>query len=452
MSSDPSNSTLPPSLNVLDYGAVPNSASDQTAAVQAALDALPTGIGGTVVVPLGVKFSMQSLAFPQFCYLRYFQNSDTTNGGPYGSFNENELVLWAANSGGTGLNEGAVNENKFVAAYHPGHVVQLRKDVTGQDAWFAPGQSRLDPARASYNIEDQGEITLLRFLSQRYCTTYNVTSGKFIQGDYVTYTCTTTWSPGTPSALDFVSSPTGQGFIKSAGATTVIYWIGGTFTNGQTLTSGANTAAAATIGNPVTHTFISISQNFETGGWIIGEQPGYAATALGVAGNVSITRSVSGGGDGPETVLNPGIMFADGLRGGNYGFWVKLDTSGGSTVARLYKMDLASGASDAVVKQYVVGGLLCAGVFDNSLSVEAGGHNISSITSGATGKYTVTLSVAAAHANYIVSCMGTDIADRTQIVQSRGTSSFQIWNYDSTGTLANLVGSVHVSVQLGDSA
>ena len=56
--------------NALDFGAIADGTTNNTAAVQAALDSLPTA-GGLVEIPAGCRFNLTTLTFRQNCNMQY---------------------------------------------------------------------------------------------------------------------------------------------------------------------------------------------------------------------------------------------------------------------------------------------------------------------------------------------------------------------------------------------
>ena len=141
--------------NALDFGAVADGTTNNTTAVQAALNSLPIA-GGLVEIPAGCRFNIKSLTFRQNCNLQYYVNDDLSTPGQAPDIGSGELVYFSANSSWpTDPTGGAVNEWRFTAAFHPGIVTDVRKDVQGANAYLAPGQTLTEPARASWNIQDE---------------------------------------------------------------------------------------------------------------------------------------------------------------------------------------------------------------------------------------------------------------------------------------------------------
>ena len=311
---------LAQTISVKDFGAVADG-SDETTKVQYAIDALPTA-GGIVYINPGIKFYLTDLTFPPKCNLQYYVDSDLSNPGSFGDIASNELVYFSANSSYPADPSGAeVNEWRYTAPFHPGVVVDVRKDVTGADAWFRPGQNRLDPARASYNIMDE-QTQVWSNLYQTYETNSKF-SGVYTGGTLNKISLngigTAAW-PTVPSVGNAVYGTTSgaQGFVVSVGASeTIVRWFKGRFVAGETvlwIAPGPSTVTStATIISTtlITTPFPSLTQDLNKGVWAIGLPPNVPEESFTAGGRIVSTNTRTSGQYVYKTVTEPGYGFID---------------------------------------------------------------------------------------------------------------------------------------------
>jgi hypothetical protein len=123
------------------FGAVGDGVTDDTAAVQRALDTVD---GGVVYVNDGVSFNLSQLVFPDnvgangYYVLDYRANDDVSSPSQPGANATNERVRFTQNSNASGYN----NETQFSSGYSTGLVMDVRRDVNapnigvGQTAEF----------------------------------------------------------------------------------------------------------------------------------------------------------------------------------------------------------------------------------------------------------------------------------------------------------------------------
>lgn len=342
-----------------DFGALSNG-SDQTAKVQTALNSLNSAKGGTVIVNQGVKFSLKSLTLPKRSNLEYFMDSDTSPGGYY-PLATNERVLLAANAN----DQGIVNEWRMTATFHPGFILDVRKDVAGHDATLGPGQVRVpdanNPARASINISDE-QLESFTIIYQMYGgTTLSSFGGNHLHGWRRTVQLNGIGTAQWVSVPTYGMVVTGQtsgakgAVISVATGYTLVLWMSGIFVAGEKLIdNNETTTATVTTVAYATASFPSIAQDFMRGNWSVGLPPGIARSQWQVGGKSAVQQTRSGAqGYQDETITNPARV------------WLDTDENGTSAAGLeiAYQIDNVAAASrrltlrkyDQTVAQWVTG-------------------------------------------------------------------------------------------------
>lgn len=432
-------------------GTDPTSVSDQTSAVQAALNALPSR-GGKVIVPRGVNFNLQSLTLRQYCELEYYMNDDLSRPNPSTTLGTNELVCLVAHSTYTGtgspVNLGIVNEWRHTATFHPGIGIDVRDDVTGHDTYLGSGQSRTDPVRASYNIW-KSQVNMWQTLMINYAS-YSQYSGIYTQSYRNTVvldgvgSSSGGWTVPTVGTTITGKTSGAKGYVLSiAASSTTVLWISGKFQVGEKLTNVTDSTATVTTVTFSAALTQPLVQSLETGNWSVGLSPGNGApSAFAVGGTIAVKPSMAFSQYIPYTVTNPGYLFTDATNAN--GYQIIYDCSVGAASRRIWLTNLAG-----TTKLGVMGATRAKTAFSHSALIDTSAINIASITNTATGKYTVTFTNAFTRADYAV-CIGSgDVADFPKY-KNVGVSSVEIWNYNSAGTLTNLVGQVSVVCVGGD--
>lgn len=129
------------SVNAAWFGVTCNESTDNTAAVQKALN---SAVGLAVVIPDGCYFDLSALKFPSnikrngYYVLDYRANDDTSSPGHPGVNATNERVRFLQNSNSAGYN----NEVHLNSGYSTGLIVNVRRDVdtpnmgAGQDLQY----------------------------------------------------------------------------------------------------------------------------------------------------------------------------------------------------------------------------------------------------------------------------------------------------------------------------
>jgi hypothetical protein len=426
-------SKLSDTLNVKDFGALGNG-SNETSKVQLALDALPAE-GGTVFVPSDVKFNLTQLTFPQRCNLQYYIDSDLSNPGTAGDLASGELVLFSSNSSYPTDPTGAVvNEWRFTAPFHPGVVVDVRKDVTGANQWLAPGQSLANPARASYNILDEQV--------NRWVTSYtDYANDNQFSGVYQYTFRTTVAISGVGSSNWSVAPSVGARIYQSNGAagillsqtssSSTILWKAGLFAAGLPLQHGTSpvyTSTANVSGTVVsTEPMPALAQDLKYGSFSIGLPPESPTGDLfAVGGRIVSTNTRTAGQYVAKTITEPGYGFLNSYEASPVkGRWIICTSA--SDYRRLTVRNTAATTDIANVGACTAHALLtpAGGVSTTSF-------NIASVTKSATGVYDVLVTNAFARNDYAVT-VTTGAALDYAYVPNKGLSGFTI-NVVETGT------------------
>lgn len=444
-------------VNAMDYGALIDGVTNNTTAVQAAVDALGAN-GGTVEVPRNAKFNLQSLTLPLRSNIYFWMDDDLSRPNPETTLATNERVLFMANANGGGI----VNEYRLTAAFHPGFGIDVRRDVAGHDARLGGGQVRVPtgaaPARVSYNIWDQ-QVGAWRIVYEMYGgTTYDDFSGVKTHNwrRTVTITGVGTGAGGwvsVPAVRRLVTGSVSgaRGYFLSAAAnSTTLLWLDGKFAVGDKLIDDNETTvnAASAVAFAI-QDFPALAQDFERGYWSFGLPPGVPRDQFAVGGRIASSRTRAASWYLGETVLDPGFVWLDSYETAPNpnGFQAIYDTSVAAALRRVYKRKYGETTNRAVI-----GSLSASGTIAHPTTLNAKSFGIISVTNPATGRYVLTFVNALASAEFQVSITSDDLtlADRDQRVTAKGTASFEIRNYNAAGALANLVGSLDVKVHLGD--
>ena len=149
---------LKDTVSVKDFGAVSNASTDNTAAVQLAINSI--GIyGGVVYIEDGCYFYLKLLTFPnEFCDLSYRITDNRDTQVVTSRKATNERVIFTVNSGyPASAGGGLVGEQIFSSPLHPGMVLNARPDINTATVLskLGTGQNLNDPIRASYRIESE---------------------------------------------------------------------------------------------------------------------------------------------------------------------------------------------------------------------------------------------------------------------------------------------------------
>jgi hypothetical protein len=418
--------------NALDFGAVADGTTNNTAAVQLALDSLPTA-GGLVDIPAGCRFDLTALTFRQNCNMQYYANDDLSIPGPFFDIGSGELVYFSANSSyPTDPTGAAVNEWRFTAAFHPGIVTDVRKDVDGANAYLAPGQTLTEPVRSSWNMLDEQTPTFTT-LYQNYSSGSNfsgVTQNTFRRVITLNGVGTANW-PTLPSAGNLVTGVTSgaAGFVISIGASnTVLLWFSGKFVVGENLQLASpltvSTSTVASVVFTVTP-MPPLSQDFLRGGWSVALPPQVVTDSFAVGGRIVSTPTRSLGQYTETVVTDPGFGFKSSYESSIRGRYMVATQS--TDFERIVLRDLTTTADIANV-----GACIGSCVFATGGGISSSSFNINTVTKSATGIYDVVFVNPAARDDYSVS-VTTGAALDYGFVTNRTVNGFTV-NIVQTGT------------------
>ena len=291
---------------------------DRTGDVQAAIDALGPR-GGTVVVPEGARFNLQALRFTPRVNLEYRIDDDRSANMPFPKRATNERVYFAANSSWPEQDTGATaNEWRFTAPFHPGLTVDVRKDLAGADAWLAPGQSRTQPVRAGFYLQDT-EANRWRAVYENYGDRYDPMSGVRIH----TIRCrvelrgvgASAWQrPPQPFARIVGEQSGAVGFVREvAPDSLVLEWFDGQFRPGERVrdeTARASSLRAVANVQIDENENAGISLDLWNGAVSIGGgHAGVATEALQTSGNLKLVPSRSSSVSKVRDVAKPTLVF-----------------------------------------------------------------------------------------------------------------------------------------------
>lgn len=388
--------------NALDFGAVADGVTNNTAAVQLALDSLPTA-GGFVEIPAGCRFNLTTLTFRQNCNMQYFANDDLSTPGPASDIGSGELVYFSANSSWpTDATGGAVNEWRFTAAFHPGIIVDVRKDVDGANAFLAPGQTLTEPARASFNILDEQAdgFTLLYKNFSSNSIFAGVSQNTYRRVITLNGVGTANYPIPPTVGNQVVGNTSGAaGFVISVGASsTVLLWFSGDFVVGETLLSvspPSNSTSTVTSVGYTSTPMPPLSQDFLRGGWSVALPPQVVNDSFAVGGRIVATPTRDAGQYTETVVTDPGFGFKSSYETNIRGRYMIATES--TDFKRVVLRNLTTTADIANV-----GACIGHNVFQSGGGISSSSFNITSVTNSATGIYEVVFLNPAERADYAV--------------------------------------------------
>jgi hypothetical protein len=439
-------------IDARDFGAVSDGVTNNTAAVQSAINSIGV-YGGTVYIPDGAKFNLRSLTFPARFNLDYRADDDLSQAQlPGFTIASSERVLFSSNSSYPADPTGAVvNEWRLTAPFHPGLIIDARKDLGANIApYLAPGQTINNPVRASFNIADE-QNGVFRIAYENYLTPTNF-AGLFLHGYRNTVRLngigTAQWT-SVPAAGVLVTGTTSgaKGFVLTVAAGyTDLLWFSGDFVAGETV-SDNNETTTATITSVVYSEAVNvwIAQDLETGAWTIGDHPpGVGSETLNVSGNAKVVPTRGGATNVPKSVTNPVYVWGDNPEGGSHNvIGLMYPTTGNAALRRLQavRQDLTTSTGAIVPVSVMVN-------VNNALAVDTHAVNVSTITKTATGKYTITFTnnLARALPVYTLSLDGFHMQNWWAGVTFPTVSSCQVWVKDNTGAFADLPAGAQVGL------
>lgn len=446
-------------VNTLDFGAIADFSTNNTASVQAAINSLGA-YGGLVVNPYGCKFNLASLTLPALVNLRYRVNDDLSAPGPASDLGANELVEFSSNSNYPAEPSGGiVNEWRFTAPFHPGIVTDVRKDLTSAATWAGPGQTLTNPVRNSWNISDE-QVGRFRVVYENYgAATANNFSGVYLQGFRslvrLNGVGTAAWS-SVPAAGTRVTGTTSgaTGFVVTVDAGYAdVEWFSGEFQAGETV-SDDNETTTATISSAVfsSSNLAFFGQDLLTGAWTLGDRPfGIGSELLNVSGNVKLVPTRGGSTVSPKTVTAPTYIAGNTPEGGApYQIGIQFDPAYKANAFNRFtavRNDLSTFTGEYVPVNVMV-------VFGNAGLVDTNAVNVATITNTATGKYTIAFTTNLTRLAYVpsLSMEGSTMQSWWVGVTARAVGSCEIWVKNAAGAFADIPvsGFVALTIMGGD--
>ena len=343
---------------------------------------------------------------------------------------------------------GIVNEWRLTGPFHPGLIVDVRKDLGANIApYLGPGQTVDDPVRASWNILDE-QNGKFRVAYENYLTPTNY-SGVFMQGYKTTVRLngigTAQWV-SVPAVGVLVTGTTSgaRGFVLTVAAGyTDLLWFSGDFVAGETVSDNNETTAATITSVAFSESANSwIAQDLKTGAWTAGNRPpGLGTETWNIAGNSKVSPTEPGGVNAPKVVTNPAYVWSDGDVSENQ-VGIIYPASGTASLRRLQmvRQDLVT-SRGAIVPV----GVSC--IINTLLTPDTDAVNVASITNTATGKYTITFTnnLARAFIPYFVTTDAFYMQSWWAGVTLQTVGSVQVWFKDNTGAFADIPANAQVS-------
>lgn len=431
-------------------GALTDNSTDNTTAVQNSIKACngtTTQGGATIYNPKNSKFNLSSLAgLPARYELWYFGGDDTSDSTVVGT---NELRTFVANANAAGI----VNEHRLEGAYNPGYIINVRKNITIQDAYLGGGQTRDNPARATWALKDE-DLDSFAILYQIFPSQSNFAGSNlfgFRRVFQLNGIINTSFGGGAASVNQTITGLTSgaKGYVFSTdGTKTIVIWITGAFVAGENVSNGVNTSST-TISSAVFSELQTLPIGIGLGGngWQIGLPNDLTPYPLTVGGPIGIQATRTFGQYIPVTYADPFFEWVDSYENAPpNGFRVYYNCTPAAASRRLTlrqynaSVDLAHVGA---VKAYVQ--------FGNGAVASTSSFGITSIARNGTGDYTITFSQTFARADFVVT-LGAEDATDYPFVFARTTTTLQIKvvTNGAPGTARNITTGLSVAVMGGD--
>lgn len=441
-------------VSTADFGAVADFSTDNTAAVQAAIDSLGV-YGGSVFNPYGCKFNLKNLTLPALVNMTYRANDEMSTPGSVSDIGSNELIEFSSNSSYPASPTGAiVNEWRFTAPFHPGFITDVRKDLTSAAAWARPGQSLTNPVRNSWNIADE-QVGRFRVFYENYdLSTASNFSGVYFQGFKTIVRLngigTAAWSSVPAAGVRVTGTTSGaKGFVVSVDTGyTDVEWFSGRFQAGETVSDNNETTTATITTAVTTVTDLAwIAQDLLTGAWTCGNRPvGVGTEQLNISGNIKVVPTRSSSTAIPKTVTNPTCIWGDDPEAVSPNqLGLQYDTTVTAARRRLHQV-----RNDLTTWNGTICPVSAMVAFTDAALVDTNAVNVASITNTATGKYTVAFTNNLARTAYIPSIsMDAFYMQNWWVgVTLRAVGSCEVWVKDNTGAFADIPAGAFVALTI----
>ncbi|RKF36183.1 hypothetical protein BCY89_27945 [Sphingobacterium siyangense] len=390
-------------VDVRYFGAKSNQLTDNSNIIQKCINTLMSK-GGNIHIPIGCYFYLDKLVFTIKVNLIFSKTDDRSRPSIVAS-GTNETVLFLANAN----NGGIVNEYQLSAAFHPGHVVDVRDDITGQDNWLGVDQERENPSRASYNIRRQG-VNKFRIVYQhskdRSKIIGNGTTFQPWRSEVVLNGISQSSFINTIAIGDMVTGNTskGYGIIKSIETSSIAIVLEGfKFIVGESVViNGENSSTVITsqlISANIPLQAMSVDDT--KGYWGFGTAPYENRSLLSIAGELTVAPTRSAGQYIEDNLVNSTISFIPSVAKDSYspsnGLSITMDNSRPQSSRRL---TLTKRNSNGAIGH--IGAVRAYGNLNTSTLVNTSSFNVSSIVRNSSGDFTVQFTTPFARADYIV--------------------------------------------------
>lgn len=436
-------------------GALTDNSTDNTTAVKNSIKACngtTTQGGGVIFNPKNSKFSLTSLSatsgadLPARYILLYYGGDDTSDSSVVGT---NELRWFVANANASGI----VNEVRQESTFNPGHIINVRKNINIQDTYLGGGQSRTNPARATFALKDEDQDSFA-VLYQQFPTQSGF-SGTNLIGFRRIVTLNgitnTTFSGGAAAVDGTVTGNTSGaiGYVFSTdGSKTVVIWISGTFAVGEHVTWNAISSTATISSAPFSELqTVPLGVGPEGNGWALGLPTDLTTYPLTLGGPIGVQASRSASWYTPTTYADPFVEWVDSYENATpNGFKVYYNTTPAAANRRLTLRKY-----NASVDLAHVGAVKAYTQFGNAAIAGTSSFGVTSITRNGTGDYTITWAQTFARADYVVALTVDDPNDYPYVfLRTTTTLQVKVATNGAPGTPRNITGSLNVMVMGGD--
>ncbi|MDR0265073.1 MAG: hypothetical protein LBJ04_17785 [Sphingobacterium sp.] len=390
-------------VNVRYFGAKSDQLTDNSSVIQKCINTL-TSKGGTIHIPIGCYFYLDRLVFTIKVNLVFSKTDDRSRPSLVSSAT-NEKVLFLANAN----NGGIVNENQLSAAFHPGHVVDVRDDLTGQDNWLGIDQQRENPSRASYNIRRQG-VNKFRIVYQHSKDRSNIigngTTFQPWRSEVVLHGIAQSSFINTIAIGDMVTGSTskGYGIIRSIEPSSIVIVLEGfKFINGESVVvNGENSSTVITNQSISANIPLQVmSVDDMKGYWGFGTAPYENRSLLSIAGELTVAPTRSAGQYIEDNLVNSTVSFIPSVAKDSYspnnGLSITMDNSKPQSSRRLTLTKRKS--NDAIGH---IGAVRAYGNLNTSTLINTSSFNVSSIIRNSSGDFSVQFSSPFSRADYAV--------------------------------------------------